>query len=188
MSFEKLDSDELLRLSLASMNEGRDADAIVMLKTLLERDPRHAMARYLLAAQHAQIGLFDQAEIGFREAVAMAPEFPAARFQLGQLLLTKGANAEATEVMAPLAANDDAMGGYARALIAAGAEQGDVAIQELSTALAMPQDNAALADDMARLKARLESIAGGSPVSEFGAAPVGAPIFLTGYGQGGRAD
>ena len=41
MTFDKLDNDELLRIALDAINQNRHADAVSMLKTLLERDPAH---------------------------------------------------------------------------------------------------------------------------------------------------
>ena len=85
--YEKLDNAELLRLALDSINENRHPDALSMLKVMLERDSEHAFATYLLAAEHAQLGMMDRAEEGFERAVKLAPDFVMARFQLGQLYL-----------------------------------------------------------------------------------------------------
>ena len=73
MDFDKLDNDELLRFALEAGHADRDADAAVMLKTLLERDPSNVIATYLLAAQHAQLGMMDSAEAGFRAAAHVKP-------------------------------------------------------------------------------------------------------------------
>jgi Tfp pilus assembly protein PilF len=186
MTFDHLDADELLRLGLDAMNSGRDADALVALKTLVEREPAHAAARYLLAAQHAQMGLMDKAEAGFREAVALAPEFPMARFQLGQLLLTRGASAEARVFLLPLAERGDAIGRYAAALAAAAQEDRDSAIAALREGLALPQEVPALAGDMQRVLENLLAL-GTTGDEHPDTAPPAAPIFLTGYSQT-RAD
>lgn len=184
--FDNLDVDELLRLGLDAMNSGRDADALVALKTLVEREPGHAAGRYLLAAQHAQMGLMDKAEAGFREAVALAPDFAMARFQLAQLLLTRGATAESRAMFAPLISRDDAVGRYAAALSAAASEDAPTAIAALREGLAMPQEIPALASDMERLLERLSGL-GEAEAASPTIAPPAAPIFLTGYNQH-RAD
>jgi predicted Zn-dependent protease len=110
-----------------------------MLRALLDRDPAHLHAQYLLAAQHAQLGLVDRAEAGFRTVTAQAPEFPMPRFQLAQLLLMRGGNNEARELLAPVAAQPDALGAYARGLAVA---DDDIAgaVRELEAGLALPQD------------------------------------------------
>lgn len=155
MDFDKLDNEELLRLSLDAMNTGRDADSVVMLKTLLEREPGNAYAQYLLAAQHAQLGMMDRAEEGFRKTVEVAPDLVAARFQFGQLLLIKGESAEARQVLKPLTVMHDALGAYARGLSAAGDEDATTAVRELEEGLTLPQPIPALAMDMKNLRDRL---------------------------------
>lgn len=181
MTFETLDADELLRIGLDAMNQNRDADALVALKALVERDPRHAAGRYLLAAQHAQMGLMDKAEVGFREAVALAPEFPMARFQLGQLLLTRGAADEARAMFAPLASEPNAVGRYAAALSAAALEDRATAVAALQEGLAMPQEVPALTADMRRVLENL--LAMGDAPQEQSTEPPAARMFLTGYTQ-----
>lgn len=182
MNYEKLDNEELLRLSLAAMNGARDADAVVMLKTLVERTPDHAYGQYLLAAQHAQMGLMDRAESGFRAAVQLAPEFPMARFQLGQLLLLKDERQEARETLAPLqSADDSALSAYASALIALGDEQLALAAEHLEAGLTKPQPIPALAEDMRKLRTSLDArMEQGSEPAD---APAGASLFLSNYGR-----
>jgi predicted Zn-dependent protease len=177
MTYQKLDNDELLRLALGAMNSDRDAEAIDLLKTLLEREPGHGQAQFLLAAMHAQIGMMDRAEAGFRAAVEALPDLGIARFQLGQLLLLQGRVDETRAVLAPLAdqAPGDALGAYARALSAAAADDGAGAIAELQSGLACAQEIPALTGDMQRLLERLQS-ADGAP-------PPAAPLFLSGYGR-----
>lgn len=184
MNYDKLDNEELLFLSLGAINAGRDADAVVMLKTLLERDPRQVQARYLLAAQHAQIGLRDRAEQGFREVVAQAPDFAIARFQLGQLLLVRDEAEPARETFAPLAARDDALGAYARAMRALIGEDRAEAARELRDGLALEQEIPALAADMQRLLEQLRD-APGAPIGDALATPatLAAPRFLASYGR-----
>ncbi|ALN84746.1 tetratricopeptide repeat family protein [Lysobacter capsici] len=190
MGYDKLDNEELLRLALDAINNGRDADSLVMLKTLLERDPKHVYAQYLLAAQHAQLGMFERAEAGFRAAVAGAPDLAIARFQLGQLLVMKGTIEEATQMLAPLADRGDALAAYARALVAAANEDAPTAVRELDQGLALPQEIPALAGDMQRLRDRL-SVQGADlatmQATEAALAetnPIGAnPMFLASYGR-----
>lgn len=180
MNYDKLDNEELLRLSLDAINNGRDADAVVMLKTLLEREPQHVHAQYLLAAQHAQLGMHDRAEAGFRAVVADAPELSIARFQLGQLLVMKGDGPGARQTLQPLADQQDALGAYARAMTAAADEDIANALVHLESGLALPQEIPALTADMQRLHGQLQQ--GAAAVAT--EAPTTAPMFLTGYGRG----
>lgn len=197
MDVSKLDSEELIRLALAEINEGSSSDAVVLLKTLLEREPGHVFARYLLAAQHAQMGLMDRAEAGFSATVAAAPEFPIARFQLAQLLLSQARVEEAKahlKLLAQLPA-DQALSRYAAALLALADEDLSCALQELEAGLACHQEIPALASDMARIVATLEAAAGAAAIAAvaqgstatptFESLPPAtvAPLFLTGYGR-----
>lgn len=188
MNYDKLDNEELLRLSLDAINGGRDADAVVMLKTLLEREPGHVHGQYLLAAQHAQLGMYDRAEAGFRNVIASGNSLPVARFQFSQLLLMKGAGEEARQVLAPLVGQGDALGAYARALTAAAAEDVATALTELRAGLAMPQEIPALAADMQRLQGQFSQLAANDPsppIAETVVPASATPMFLANYGREG---
>lgn len=182
MNFENLDNEELLRLSLEAINGNRDAEAISMLKLMLSREPGHFYATYLLAAQHAQIGMFDRAESGFRAAVDIAPDFAIARFQLGQLLTMKAAADEARDVLSPLFGGDDALSAYARGMAALAQEDAETGVRELSAGLDMPQEIAALTGDMRRLRDNLLNTSDEAipEISE----PASAPVYFAGYGYG----
>ena len=158
MSAERMRSEEMIGMSLQAMNASRDEEAMKLLAALLEREPEHAQGIYLLAAQHAQLGMLDQAEAGFRKAMALAgDDFPMPRFQLGQLLMVQGRPDEAIDVLSPLAnAPDLALGAYANAFIALAAQQVADAIAALRGGLQHPQSIPVLADDMRRLAADLE--------------------------------
>lgn len=180
MHYDKLDNDELLRIALGAINSDHDAEALVMLKTLLERDPSHVFGTYLMAAQHAQLGMLDRAEAGFRAVMQVAPDFPMARFQLGQLLLVAGAGGEARQVLGPLAAGDGAVGAFARALSASAQDDLTTALAELEAGLALPQDIPALELDMRNLLARFQRSA--LEVPSAGASSSSA-LFLSNYGR-----
>ena len=182
MSYERLDSDELLRLSLSAMSAARDAEATELLKALVERDPNHAYGHYLLAAQHAQLGLMDRAEAGFRTATTLAPvNFPMPRFQLGQLLLLKGEANEAREMLAPLVQAGDSLATYAAALTDLAVEDVPSAIQHLQQGLELPQTIPALEQDMVRLLQQLREREQNEEYPET-TAP-GASFLLSNYGR-----
>jgi tetratricopeptide (TPR) repeat protein len=189
MSFEKLDNDELLRIALDAINQDKHADAVSMLKTLLERDSKHVFGTYLLAAEHAQLGMMDRAEEGFRKTVELAPDFPIARFQLGQLLLVKGDAESAKNLLAPLTQlpAGQALPWYAKGLIAAANEDAKEAITQLQSGLACEQEIPVLAQDMQRVLNNLHALTGGgepSPITQTTSAA--APLFLSSYGKAGN--
>ena len=188
MTYDKLDNDELLRIALDAVNQDRHAEAVTMLKTLIERDPRHKYATYLLAAEHAQLGMMDRAEEGFRRSVELAPDFPMARFQLGQLYLVKNDGASAQAVLAPLTKlpAGDALSAYARGLIAAAEEDLPGAIESLRAGLACEQTIPALASDMQRVLNNLLALRDGPPPAAMvGSAGAASPLFLSNYGKSG---
>lgn len=156
MQHESSDTNDGLHVALAAMQEGREADAITALETLLETDAGHVYGRYLLAAQHAQLGQLDRAEAGFREVVTDTPGFAIARFQLGQLLLVRGYRDQASSVMQSLSVQADAIAAYARALLAVEPRE---AIMELAVGLSLPQPVPALMADMQRLHEKLMHLA-----------------------------
>lgn len=175
MDYQKLDNEELLRLAIDAISTRHQADGLVLLKMVLERDPTNTGAIYMLAGQHAQLGLVDRAEAGFRKVLQTDPSMVTARFQYGQLLLSQERRIEASEVLVPLLERQDELGSYARALHAAAQDRHSDTLRELTHGLAQPQANPALAIDMRRLR---DQLAEDVPQVE---AP--APIFLTGYGR-----
>jgi tetratricopeptide (TPR) repeat protein len=106
-SLSKVDDDELLHLAIEASREQRHGDAINYLKQAVERSDSNYKAVYLLAAQHAQIGLNDRAIEGFRKAIEMEPNLSPARFQLGLLLLVNGRVEEALAEWQPLERLDE---------------------------------------------------------------------------------
>ena len=184
-SYDKLDNEELLRLALEATNRQHHADAVAMLKTMLEREPDHLFATYLLAAEHAQMGLMEREEEGFKRTVELGPDFQIARFQLGQIHLTKGDSAAAKAVLAPLSQlpADKALGGYARGLIAATDEDLATAIAQIEAGLACDQEIPALAEDMRRMLGNLRSFDGGAPGPTASSPTPATPLFLSKYGK-----
>jgi len=191
MSYEKLDNEELLRIALDAINQDHHADAVAMLKTMIEREPDHVFGTYLLAAEHAQLGLMDRAEEGFERTVQLAPDFPMARFQLGQIFLVKGDGESAKRVLAPLSAlpANQALSSYARGLVAAANEDVVGAMNELRAGLACEQEIPALADDMRRVLANLQAIGQSESIGRIEPVPAPAaatPMFLSNYGKSGN--
>ncbi|WP_433851518.1 hypothetical protein [Stenotrophomonas nitritireducens] len=186
MEYEALDDDELLHLSLDAINGARDADAVVLLKVLTGRSPGNPLAYYLLAAQHAQTGLMDRAEQGFKRAVELAPEFAMAHFQLGQLMLVKGDAAAAAHEFRQVRSDDPAIACYAEGLCALAEERPADALASLQRGLGLPQAIPALAQDMRRLidEAGTGALAPqGMQESEGVASLAVAPMLLSNYSR-----
>ena len=183
MDYQLPDVDELLVLSVDAIAKGLQADAVVLLKSLLARDATNTYAIYLLAAQHAQLGMADRAEQGFRKVVESAPGLSIARFQYSQLLMGQGRNEEATDMLAPILEQVDDLGAYARALSAAGQDRIQDSLRELDKGLELPQSIPALTIDMRRLREQLGAVTSqvASEVVAINETP--AAMFLIGYGR-----
>lgn len=183
MKYDCLDMEELFALAISAGGANMHADAMVLLKTILERDPGNTNATYLLAAQHAQLGLVDRADAGFRQVLEASPGLAIARLQHVQLLMGQERLDDAATVIGPLLDLSDEIGSYARALQASSAGRIDEAIRELDYGISLPQSIAALATDMRNLRKNLAAMA---PMANSGpvvAVDAPAPMFLTGYGR-----
>ncbi len=99
---EKLDAEELLQLALRATDENRREDAIAYLHRALALKPDEGRLHYMLAAEHAQIGLYDRAAEEMAKAVQLDPSLVTAHFQLGLLHITGGRVAEAEAAWRPL--------------------------------------------------------------------------------------
>lgn len=161
MSYQNLDNEEILSLAISAIDQNNHLEAISLLKTLLERDPNHVFANYLLAAEHAQIGMVDRAEAGFARTVALAPEFNIARFQLGQIYLVKGDISAAKIALEPLTRSADQnqeLSHYAKGLLALTDNNTEMAIADLQLGLACQHEIPALAADMQKIVDNLVGI------------------------------
>lgn len=92
---ERLDAEELLQLALRATDENRHEDAIAYLRRALALKPDDGKLHYMLAAEHAQIGLYDRAAQEMAKAVELDPSLVTAHFQLGLLYITSGRVADA---------------------------------------------------------------------------------------------
>jgi len=83
----KLDLEEMFHLAIHAATVGQHHACLGYLKDVLDEQPRHARALYLLAAQHATLGLSDRAIKELALLLEIDPTFEMARFQIGLLLV-----------------------------------------------------------------------------------------------------
>lgn len=192
----ELTNEELLRLALEATGAERGAEAMALLKALIERDPSSAHAHHLLGASYAAIGMWEEAEDSLASAVRLDPAAPVPAIQLGLLQISVGRGEAAGRTVAPLAAStqDAALVCFARAIGCLAGDDARGASTAIARGLALPQENPALAEDFKRLLGALEAapalpLAGTDEASEALAPvePAGLGNFLlTGYrSQGG---
>src|ERR1044072_6475815 len=99
---ERLDAEELLHLALKASGENGHEQSITYLKRALELKPKEGRLHDMLAAEHAQMGLFDPEAEEMAKAVELDPSLVTAHFQLGLLHVTSGRVAEAEAAWRPL--------------------------------------------------------------------------------------
>ena len=174
------DADEYLHLALHASRTGQPHACMTYLKHALEQWPDHAAALYLLAVQHAEIGLHERAIAGMQAALALQPGLETARFQLGLLLLDTHRSADARQHFALLAAGsiDHGLQAYSKAMLALVDQNPLEAQTQLRAGLSQPPSNAALSQLMQRL---LDDLA--SQTSTVPPQPATTPAFLGAYQQ-----
>lgn len=191
-SAAQLDSEELFRLSLLDVQAGRHDQAILKLKEVVAMTPEDARAHFLLAAEHAELGLYDRAEQGMARALALDPNLHTARFQLGLLHYTRGDTAQASAVWASLDSlgDHDALVLFKRGLLNVAAGALDVAEQELADALAVAQANPALMRDIGNVLNNVRERRGQvvAPSGNDSPGRNGAAGLLNRYGDAVQAD
>lgn len=147
-----LDPDEYFHLALHA-NSLKDHHACMeYLREVLLRQPENAPALYLLAVQHAELGLFERAVTGMKAALAIDPRLETARFQLGLLLLDGNRRAEAKEHFRVLEGSPDpALRTYSEAMTALAEDNSRAAQEKLVLGLAQQSRNPALSIAMQRV-------------------------------------
>ena len=85
-----LDADELKYLAIQASRNSDIEHALMYLKHAIRQQPADGELRYLLAAEHAQLGMYDRAAEEMTVALDLNPDMHTARLQLGLLHLTAG--------------------------------------------------------------------------------------------------
>lgn len=176
-----LDTDEYLHLALHASSVGNHHACMTYLKEVLQREPRQATAIYLLAVQHAELGLFARAIDGMKAALAIEPRLEIARFQLGWLFLNAGQMPQAREHFTTLGGTaDEAMRAFAEAMIALTDNKMTLAREKLALGLSRKATNPALSNLM---RGVLERLATQADPPAAAATPTNEPVFLGAYGK-----
>jgi Flp pilus assembly protein TadD len=102
----ELDAQELKFLAMQASRDGSPEQALMYLKHALQAAPEDGELLYLLAAEHAQIGMYDRAAEEMTRALALRPDMHTARLQLGLLHLGAARVDAATDTLRPLTTLD----------------------------------------------------------------------------------
>jgi tetratricopeptide (TPR) repeat protein len=151
------DLEEYLHLALHASRNREPHACLGYLKEALRIAPANAQALYLLAIQHADLGLIDRAIAELTRVLALDPALEVARLQLGLLLLDRARTTEATEQFVALRASaDQALCALAAALIASINGEPDAARAKLRAGLAQAAANHGLRPLMQEVLVRFE--------------------------------
>lgn len=156
-----LDTDELMHLALQASGQAQTEQAIGYLKRIIELQPSHGKAHYLLGALHAEIGMYDRAVNDIERAIGLDIDMPTAHFQLGLLHITSGRVAEATAAWEPLdnLGEKDPLFLFKRGLLHLAQDNFTACIADLKHGMSLNATNPALNQDMARILAQAEPLA-----------------------------
>ncbi|HEY7641329.1 MAG TPA: hypothetical protein VH814_16490 [Steroidobacteraceae bacterium] len=159
-----LDAEEYFHLALHASAAGDHHACMTYIEEVLQREPRNARAIYLLAVQHAELGLTQRAITGIKSALAIDPDLEIARFQLGLLLMfDKNEPAEAKNYLERLCSSENrALRAYSEAMIAIAENQPVRARQKLAIGLSESSPDSPLSGLMRRLFERM-SVCGTLP-------------------------
>jgi tetratricopeptide (TPR) repeat protein len=147
-----LDAEELLHLAIHASSVGRHHACLTYLGQVLEQQPSNGKAIYLLAIQHAELGLRERAISGMKYALALEPALETARLQLGLLLMDRDRLAEAKEHFSNVGSSaDPALRSCAEAMIAVADSDLILAREKLAAGLSHNSSNRALSALMQRL-------------------------------------
>jgi tetratricopeptide (TPR) repeat protein len=134
------DVEEYLHLAVHASAARNPHACMTYLKELLKIEPRHPTALYVLALQHAEIGLVARALHELNEVLQISPDLDAARFQLTIMLLDSGQKEPAGQHIARLLRSPDAsVRDYALGLLALADDKLGLAQQKIKEAMAQPQ-------------------------------------------------
>jgi tetratricopeptide (TPR) repeat protein len=149
-----LDAEELMHLGLQATQNNATDTALIYLKQSLELEPDDARTLHLLAANYAQIGMYERAKALFQRTVEIAPREYAAVFQLGLLHMTSG---ELEAAQAAWSRLDDAgaehyLHKFKSGLLALARDDFATCIALLEEGMQANDVNAALTEDMRKIK------------------------------------
>src|SRR5690349_3947874 len=80
-----LDAEELKFLAMQASRQNLGDQALLYLKRAIQRAPERGDLYYLMAAEHAQLGMLERAMEEMERALALSAELHTARLQLALL-------------------------------------------------------------------------------------------------------
>ena len=90
-------SNALLNRAVLTLITGSHADAIAQMQEVLQRDPLNLLSRRYAGRLFFYVGRLDEAERLLRQVLAVNPNYSAAHYELGRVLLVRGDTTAAVE-------------------------------------------------------------------------------------------
>jgi tetratricopeptide (TPR) repeat protein len=159
-----LDAQELLHLAMYAASKDNHDDALGYIKQAQKQEPDNANITLMLAAEYAEIGMYDRAIEMFDMAVELDGELKVAQLQVGLLLITLNRLEEAKLRLVDLEAlgEDDCFGAFALGLHELVDDNPINAKKLLEKGCVINQENLPLNDDIQRIINNLNEQLGSS--------------------------
>lgn len=150
-------SDETL-LAVLAVAERDEALAVARIGALLEDHPSDPRLHFLQGSLLAALARYDEGRAAMGRAIAIAPDYAVARFQLGLLELSSGDAAASDETLRPLAEADGESGLslFARGLRHLARDELGEATELLRRGIELNQEHPLVSRDMEMVIARIE--------------------------------
>ena len=178
-----LDPQELKFLAIQASRDNRADQALSYLKQAIRQAPADGELHYLLAAEHAQLGMYDRAAEGMERAITLTPGLHTARLQLGLLYLTQADVEASTRTLTPLAEREGGnyFGLFAQGLLHLMHDRFPECRAALTQGIALNNQNNALNGDMQKILDALPPP--GLEQQQAPAAPTDSNVWLSAYKQ-----
>jgi tetratricopeptide (TPR) repeat protein len=147
-----LDAAEYLHLAIHSSQENNHHAALNYLNEALKLEPENASVLYFLAAEHAELGLFERALKEMEQALNLDASMDIARLQYGLLSLQLGQKEGASQAFEYLTQHsaDESLKHFSSAYLSLFAEDIGLAGEKISAGIRL-SNNPALIKDMERV-------------------------------------
>lgn len=154
-----LDSEEYFHLALHATQQGLHHSAMEYLYKCLEQEPENANAIFLLAAEHAELGLYKRAIEGMKKSIELDDKLDMAYYQLALLYLQQGNEAECYPLWQHLSSQspDAAIREFSLGMLAFESTP-DNALIHFDKALVIPQQNDFLQKSMSKIIDNLRAV------------------------------